>query len=762
MVESSQYRKTFLHPYDLPLPLQDLCLLKVINDLDSYPVDLLASMPRWLRHRLLNNLPVLDLCRLDHTPVAKGVAIDEIWKSLMMPSIFYDESKPWIPPMATSETINTVNWLCVTRFYHRPHKPFLLEQHSKERVDEYITKPINIPGLDPEVAAAFQAVPERVHCGATVLKHGKIPMVNDAREMCLLKAAIHLLDRLKWMDNTSESYIKDYKVVFEWLVSMNDRDLLIRNLNCYDISDENEQLKDRYTNNKDKDQPEDKHNHQLWNTQTTALAKYQNINGEIQLVPHRLLPIHDREDLLELFSLLTQNCCLQPSEITINSMSLAKSVRRRFPDEERCKKFISLLKKFLQNIVVLGLWSGKTDVDMCRTVIEGVIGNGKNCRLQVLYCREHKCVTSVIESLSPSLFTLPCDPGPPWYQGLSALEYFSPVSLSESMPYLSALLQQQVSLKVVSLHFSSQDNNPLEIHQLFNTLGSLFSRQLFQALSIKMDGCIETRSSLLLLKSFILAPCPHVQQLTYDMECETTSTSQAQSEISTSEIASLDIGSEAVPQCGIQHKTLLTFTHDVCNHLLYFPTIRLKDLNIWDAESQLHAIATHPDLQVNKLRLDLRQFLPDTACDDMRTLLKMPTLTKLIVIGDWTQVVTSALAQGLVEQAKVGSIHAISLCTDCLSHVLCSKYEFQELWDALFSLPQLEDLELVISGDKLLQVVNYYEHIVYESWKSSASGRQLKLIEYIGSKVIGNYDFTVLGRITRSSYIHLCDRVDIT
>jgi hypothetical protein len=32
-------------PYPLPLSLQELCLLEVINDADSYPVELLASLP---------------------------------------------------------------------------------------------------------------------------------------------------------------------------------------------------------------------------------------------------------------------------------------------------------------------------------------------------------------------------------------------------------------------------------------------------------------------------------------------------------------------------------------------------------------------------------------------------------------------------------------------------------------------------------------------------------------------------------------------
>ena len=63
----------------LPLPLQDLCLLEVINDVDSFPVELLSSLPQWLRYRLLDNLPVLDLCRLEHSPVARGIDLDKLW-----------------------------------------------------------------------------------------------------------------------------------------------------------------------------------------------------------------------------------------------------------------------------------------------------------------------------------------------------------------------------------------------------------------------------------------------------------------------------------------------------------------------------------------------------------------------------------------------------------------------------------------------------------------------------------------------------------
>ena len=65
----------------LPFLLQDLCLLVVVNELDCYPTELLATLPYWLRYRILSIAPALDLARLEHTPVANGVDTDEIWKS---------------------------------------------------------------------------------------------------------------------------------------------------------------------------------------------------------------------------------------------------------------------------------------------------------------------------------------------------------------------------------------------------------------------------------------------------------------------------------------------------------------------------------------------------------------------------------------------------------------------------------------------------------------------------------------------------------
>ena len=64
----------------IPLALEDCCLAWLVSDLEHYPPELLALLPLRLRYRLLANLPVLDLCQLEHTSVAEGVDLESIWE----------------------------------------------------------------------------------------------------------------------------------------------------------------------------------------------------------------------------------------------------------------------------------------------------------------------------------------------------------------------------------------------------------------------------------------------------------------------------------------------------------------------------------------------------------------------------------------------------------------------------------------------------------------------------------------------------------
>ena len=64
----------------IPLSLEDCCLAWLVSDLEHYPPELLALLPLRLRHRLLANVPVLDLCRLEYTSAAEVVDLESIWE----------------------------------------------------------------------------------------------------------------------------------------------------------------------------------------------------------------------------------------------------------------------------------------------------------------------------------------------------------------------------------------------------------------------------------------------------------------------------------------------------------------------------------------------------------------------------------------------------------------------------------------------------------------------------------------------------------
>ncbi len=100
----------------LPFPLQDLCLLVIMSNLDSYQVDLLASLPLQLRQRLFSILPALDLYRLENTSVAARVDINEIWKSRSAPK-----------PSAPAPKSNSLS----SHLGHESKSSFQLNIHSK-------------------------------------------------------------------------------------------------------------------------------------------------------------------------------------------------------------------------------------------------------------------------------------------------------------------------------------------------------------------------------------------------------------------------------------------------------------------------------------------------------------------------------------------------------------------------------------------------------------------------------------------------------
>ena len=68
---------------ELPLSLEDLCFVHLVCNIEHFPLESLTLLPTTLRCRLLLNLPVVDVCRLEKSAVASGIDLNsDIWLHL--------------------------------------------------------------------------------------------------------------------------------------------------------------------------------------------------------------------------------------------------------------------------------------------------------------------------------------------------------------------------------------------------------------------------------------------------------------------------------------------------------------------------------------------------------------------------------------------------------------------------------------------------------------------------------------------------------
>ena len=109
----------------------------------------------------------------------------------------------------------------------------------------------------------------------------------------------------------------------------------------------------------------------------------------------------------------------------------------------------------------------------------------------------------------------------------------------------------------------------------------------------------------------------------------------------------------------------------------------------------------------------------------------MPSLEKVELSGQWIRYseVRAALVAGLKQQSLVKSLLNISL-QPSPSAFNYNEKDFKELWDAVFSLPQLEQVEMELSVE-LSKSLTKMIGVVSGSWKEFASKKQLKSLTLV-------------------------------
>ena len=379
----------------LPFPLQDLCLLVIISDLDCHPTDLLASLLRWLRHRLLNGLSAIDLARLESTPVADGIDVNTLWKR---------HNKP-LNKSTTGITRSTAQ-LSLSRYI-----------------------PMSGSGsYSTSTTESFQLTICKVDDGLSTHSAHKKVLMED------IKPALKDIEQKKISEGKDNllAFISDILInvpkidlttMIQKLISI-DGELMFSNLLSGSMHQACRQS--------------DLCRRGLWKKQATALAV--NVKFEftknplqvkfrplasllgvtldsaqgIQLTPHRSLPVMYNFDPLEVLSLLTRDCNLQPASAYIHIDSISESFLHSMCSERlaldcgtgvssNSSNCTSIINHILGKIAVLRL---RCDSYSYIEVMKGMIDAATaDCQLQLLVCTLPNLFLDLVKPLS-NLFSL--------------------------------------------------------------------------------------------------------------------------------------------------------------------------------------------------------------------------------------------------------------------------------------------------------------------------------------------------------------------
>ena len=618
----------------LPFFLQDLCLLVVINELDSYPTELLATLPYWLRCRILSILPAVDLARLESTAVADGIETDEMWKARLK-----DDRKMFQRAHGVGSEASSMDGRFQLKICSRMPLDLL-------RFSGYI------PGRENKELT--EEIIKDLEVNDSVLSTGKKNLLDIASDLF-----------------TKEYTVRDQELteVTHQLVSVSGT-LVFSNLLT------------GYVHEKC---PQYLHcNREMWKRQATVLDVKDLrffYNNRIQLTPRHLLPYCDKHDAAALLSLLCARCQLHPCGVNIEVERFSRSFLPSLCAEilsvdgglslpTANAEYMAIVNHFLENVVSLRLrCENYARIGLVVSMIKAAVAKGQGSNLKHLICSIPNLYMDIVESLC-----------------------------------------------------------------------SLFSLQSFHLLTLDLNEvCLLTLSKL--LRAFLTAPCSREQKLIIHIKQGL----QLEMVLKQNQVGAVSMKGLNIPPCSLEHKVLKFSSNDDFNKVLYlllqFPTLRLKQVVLCTSSEHFHLCAAHPDLQMTNLDITVdgsdksyhRQQLA-TLQKDLVSLLAKHSLQKIRISGEWCQLsqVKLGLELGLQGRSHLPPLKRLSLELEECDHKPQNSYEvseFQSLCDAIFALPQLNNLKLVL-GKGFADLIRQqsYEEVVYKSWSDSGAGIKLKSI----------------------------------
>lgn len=614
----------------LPLRLKDLCLLKVINDLDSYPVGLLSSLPRWLRYRLLDNIPVIDLCRLDCAlidtilDVDLKSCVDEFWKARSHDSY----ARPRL--------------ICGTMM---PLTSMYTPQCSKFR-----------NGFDLDDGSDFERKSAKIR-----RQHAVCSMPRSWQSTEALSEELKLV--LKELNKEDNEPPARRKFILELVAVILSNPLALNISNRVTSISGVKLLQNLFPNQSTSITVQISND--VWRKQATALRMkdvarfaFKDFDKSVWLTPHRIYFENDSNLALKLLLLLS-DYCPQPATVNLHVSNISQQIHQALYTASFAQEYgsrVSTLSKMCKTTMSFLLGKVKilklgcddySSVGIMTSMIEAATSDGNESKLRCLFC----FLTDLFADLA------------------------EPLSSVFSLPHFRHLIVRSMSLYVPSLRT--------------------------------------------LLLAFLTAPCSHKQQLTIEVD-------KTPDELDFTNLAAFDMSGFTIPRCAIDHKVLhpISDDHRVLHLLLQLSTIRLHELHIYGVK-YVKLCSLHPDLKVVKLFITIRdemKYDPLTCQDDVVRLVVMPDLQEISISGQWRDDVKHGLIEGFRKRAqslpilRKISIHLYSEIPDD---------DYQQFWNAIFSLPQVDQLEMSLG----FGFTN--ARLIYESWVETAVKIRLKSLRIV-------------------------------
>ena len=317
---------------------------------------------------------------------------------------------------------------------------------------------------------------------------------------------------------------------------------------------------------------------------------------------------------------------------------------------------------------------------------------------------------------------------------------------SDVLQKLSTITQCQTKLKKVSLYrlVSSMQVNSERYLVFLSTLSPALKKSQFEKCLIKSMH-IPVAGVMRLIESYLLSPAQSTQKLTFD---NATIVGDVPGE-----------NSKKVPinDKSTTHKTLEFYGTDIpANFFKWLFThshLWLKRLAISNCklpnsshdyynskpEDILHLAAAHPSIRIANIDLGHLEFVHHRhSSSDFEKLLSNPYLEHLSICGGKLGhhgLIPDVIA-GVKCQSAVKTLKSIALIGNQLGDI--PDKEVQDLLDALFSLPQIEELEINLSHNDFAK---YHYTMIYETWKAQCGGKQLKHFSCSGKAFPRNTPF---------------------